>query len=168
MLVEDCLWSQWSWVTLQAGRRWSNSRWPRLSPCPTGSFGQGGEKRKSANGTFPDSYPKWIRGQGGSRLGYFPTGKVVLSCVAWPPVTRTCLCGSINAVEELGSGCHASLPWHRAVDSSTEGQRPWYCSLMTKPPSPNNTHTHKAWECWSQLSSLNSAEFVRSRWRGSR
>lgn len=122
MLVEGCLWAQWSWVTLQARGRWGSFRWPRLSPCATGSFGQGGEKRKSANGIFPDSYPKWIRGQGGSRLGNFPTGKVVLSCVAWPPVARTSLCGSIGTME-LGSGCHASLPWHRAVNSSTEGHK---------------------------------------------
>jgi hypothetical protein len=69
------------------------------------SIWAGGE-RKNANGTFPDSYPSWIRGKGGFRLGHFPTGKAVLSCVAWP--LRVRLCGSINAME-MGPGCHASL-----------------------------------------------------------
>lgn len=75
------------------------------SPLVHRSIWAGGE-RKSANGTFPDSYPSWIRGKGGFRLGHFPTGKVVLSCVAWP--LRATLCGSINAME-MGLGYHASL-----------------------------------------------------------
>lgn len=94
-----------------------------LSSCATGPFGWGGGERKSANGTFPDSYPSWIREKGGFRLGHFPTGKVVLSCVAWPPEVRASVCGSIN----VGFSRHASLSWHRAVDSSTEGSEAVIC-----------------------------------------